>query len=360
MKYLENISVGIIVSCVLSGCSVMETDFIEPNEEGGVALAVNDIGVSTKSIYTGIGTGSTELQQVGVVVTNAADGAYYDAEHPMQLFYYDKSAWGMKKDTLYLMKEKDGKVYACSLPTGQGAYPVTLTDGKPAITGTVSQSQTCTPPANDTDPLTDVSQYDYLYGVASGETTGGQAVTHKNNTVSLEMRHFLAKVSFRFMKAQGQQAPNAGDYVKKVILKSESPVLLAGGDYSFSLADGTVTGTSSLTAEITFSTKNAGDIKQVDAYAADHAGLAAKMFGLVAPVTGVSGTISVLLGAKGNETYDRTYEVQAETFTWASGNHYIYTLKVTDAGLTVGKPAVVGWNETTHTWPIQPDGVTPN
>lgn len=339
----------------------METDFIEPVEQGErVALAVNDVGVSTKSIYTGIGTGMNQLQQVGVVVTNAADGAYYDTEHPMQLFYYAGSAWGMKKDTLYLMKEKNGKAYACSVPTGQGAYTVTLAGGKPAIEGTVSKSQACTPPAVSTDALTEVDQYDYLYGVAAGQTAGGQDVTHKSNSISLEMRHFLAKVSFRFMKANGQQAPGDRDFVKKVILKSATPLLLAGGTYSFNLADGTVTGNSAVTAEITFGTKNAADVRQVDAYKADHTGLAAKMFGLVAPVTGVPGTISVLLGAKGNETYDRTYEVKSETFTWASGNHYIYTLLVTDAGLTVGKPAVVGWNETTHTWPIQPDGVTPN
>ena len=98
----------------------------------------------------------------------------------------------------------------------------------------------------------------------------------------------------------------------------------------------------------------------MDAYTADYAGLAAKMFGLVAPVSNVKGTISVLLGAKDNTTKDRIYLAEISTFTWDSGNHYIYTLQVNDAGLQVSKPQVVGWDETTYTKPIQPDGVTPN
>lgn len=360
MKYLVNISVGIVALCVLSGCSVMETDVLEPNKEERVPLAVNNVGVSTKSIYTGIGTGANELQRIGVVVTNSS-GGYYDDTNPTQLFYYDGSTWGMKKDTLFLA-DRSGTVYTSSIPSDSESFNVSLVTGMPVLSGTISPNQTCTPPADDKAPLSDVNQYDYLYGVEPGNASKRPTVSHKQNTVSLEMRHFLAKVSFRFMKANGQPAPDANDYVKKVILKStDAPSFLAGGTYNFNLGNGVVSGTSSLSGELTFTTKTPpSDLRQVDAYTADYAGLAAKMFGLVAPVSNVDGTISVLLGAKGDTTKDRIYLAEVSTFTWESGNHYIYTLQVNDAGLQVSKPQVVGWQETTYTKPIQPDGLAPN
>lgn len=360
MKYLVNISVGIVALYVLSGCSVMETDVLEPNKEERVPLAVNNVGVSTKSIYTGIGTGTNELQRIGVVVTNSS-GDYYDDTNQTQLFYYNGSTWGMKKDTLFLA-DRSGTVYTASVPSDSESFNVSLTAGMPVLSGTISASQTCTPPTDDTTQLSDVSQYDYLYGVEPGSASNRPSVSHKQNTVSLEMRHFLAKVSFRFMKANGQPVPDANDYVKKVILKStDAPFFLAGGTYSFNLGNGEVSGSSSLSGELTFTTKTPpSDLRQVDVYTADYVGLAAKMFGLVAPVSEVKGTISVLLGAKENTTNDRIYLAEVSTFTWKSGNHYIYTLQVTDAGLQISKPQVVGWEETTYTKPIQPDGVTPN
>lgn len=353
MKYRLNISVGLIALGFLSGCSVMERDLFEQTERVKL-LALNDVGLFTKSIYPGIGTGADELDRIGVVVTAGND--FYNDEIPTQQFYYNGTGWEARKDTLFLA-EKSGTVYACSVPKESATFTVSLEGGIPVLPGTIACEQSCRLPADLSAPLTDVDQYDYLYGTEPGNVTNRPVVSRDHNTASLEMRHFMAKVSFRVMKAIDQSAPGENDFIKSVTLQSTGSPRFTAGVVSFNLGNGKITGGSLYN---TIKLSNVGDYAKVDAYTANHAGLGAKMFGLTAPVTKVEGTISVLLGQKANTRYDRSYQAENTVFSWEGGKHYIYSLLITDVGLIVSKPQVVGWEESAISEPVLPDSVTKN
>lgn len=362
MKYIDHIGFMLAAFGIFAGCTVMETDILDPDPgTTRVALAVNTVGVATKGIYTGIGQQPNYLQRIGVLVVRADGTTPYEATAPLQVFHCDvNGAWGIKQDTLYLT-DNPGTVYAYSVKRNaddtNNTLGAKLVGGEPLMYGPILADQTCTPPAAAGEAPAVLNQEDYLYGVTPG--SGSHPVVNRaSNKVSLDMRHFLSKVSFKFMKDDGQPVPDDKDYIKKVTLTAtDAPLFMAGtGDFTMNMKDGTITGTPRI-AVLTFVPN---DSKQVDTNAAEFTNLLPKMFGLVAPVSNVKGTITVMLGAAGNTTYDRTYLSATTTFTWTKGNHYIYTIKMQDAGLQVGKPQVAGWNETTSSQPIQPDGVTPN
>ena len=355
---------------LLSGCS---GELSEGGGSGGNSnvpagpessgLSISQVGgiTTTKSIYTDIDAteGKHLLQRIGVIVM-LGDGTYYGGEgYPLQLFYYNNSgSWELQSEELVL-NDRVGTVYAFSVRPdesgGDNTFGAKIKDSRPVLEAPILNEQTCTYPASDELPFSLVDQEDYLYG------DNPPVVDRKKSDAALNMCHFLSRLSFCVMKANGEPAPDIYCYVKRVEVKAtEGTGFLAGTsdkNYTLYLDDGTIAGE---THSTTIGFVPVSDYRQADAYVANGSGLLAKAFGLAAPVTNVKATVSVTLGAAGNDLYDRTYTSAQTTLTWEKGNHYIYLITLTDVSVELSTPVVAPWNEeSVGPYPIQPDGVTP-
>ena len=352
---------------LLSGCSegLLEQsgEGVLPSEPSQFILRISQVSgiATTKSIYTDIDAadGAHHLQRIGVIVRQA-DGAYYGGnDFPLQLFYYNSSGVWEPQGDMLVLDNHQGTVYACSVREHGGAndiFGAKIKSGRPVLEAPILKEQTFTYPADSDLPFCLVDQEDYLYD------NNHPTVDRENSEATLNMCHFLSRLSFRVMTADGQPAPNANCYVKRVEL-----AVTGGGDgfiagdsgnnYTLYLDDGTIAdGTHSVTIGFTPD----GNYRQSDAYVENGTGLLPKAFGLAAPVRGLTATVSITLGAADSGRFDRTYTSAATTFTWDKGNHYIYLVTLTDVGLEISKPEVASWNEVTlDSRPLQPDGVIP-
>lgn len=352
---------------LLSGCSQELLEGGGSDGGGNVpavpaqsGLSISEVGgiATTKSIYTDIDAaeGAHHLQRIGVIVMQ--NGTYYGSEgFPLQLFHYNGS-WVQQNEELVL-NDRQGTVYAFSVrPDGAGGdntFGAKIKGSHPILEAPILSEQTCTYPASDDQPFCLVDQEDYLYG------DNPPKVDRETSEAALTMCHFLSRLSFCVMKADGQPAPDANCYVKRVeVTAKDGTGFLAGGpsdNFTFYLDGGTIAGE---THSTTIGFVPASNYRKVDAYVADGKDLLPKAFGLAAPVTNMQATVSVTLGAAGNTLYDRTYTSAETTLTWEKGTHYIYLITLTDVSVELSKPVVASWNEVSlDSRPIQPDGVTP-
>ena len=80
-------NVCILLVVCLPGCSMIETN--EADNGGAlVALGVTNASLETKSVYTEVGTGTTDnvLNKIGVGVTRENNASWYDIDATKQLF----------------------------------------------------------------------------------------------------------------------------------------------------------------------------------------------------------------------------------------------------------------------------------
>lgn len=353
---------------LLSGCSEV---LLEQSGGGNTSgehsqsnLCLSQVGgvTTTKSIYTDIDAteGAHHLQRIGMIVKQA-DGAYYGGDdYPLQLFYYKSSGTWEPQGNMLVLDSHQGTVYASSVKqSGEtiDTFGAKIKNGRPVLEAPILNEQTYTCPATGRDqPFCQVDQEDYLYD------SSHPTVDRENREVTLNMCHFLSRLSFCVMKADGQPAPDINSYVKRVELTATGGdrfiAGVSGYNYTLYLDDGTIAD-DTYSATIGFTSDPGGNYHQSDVYVENGTGLLPKAFGLVAPVTSLTATVTVTLGAADSDRYDHTYTSAATAFTWEKANHYIYLLTLTDV-VKISKPIVASWNEVTlDSHPLQPDGVTP-
>ncbi|MCL3850362.1 fimbrillin family protein [Parabacteroides sp. GYB001] len=351
MKQIIYNACALLAVC-LSGCSMVETNEID-NGGALVALGVTNASLETKSVYTDVSAGTTGnvLNKIGVGVTRENNASWYDTNAVKQQFTAKAGTpltWEVVGDPLYL-NDTDGTVYAWA-PSTQEA---TLTAGSaPKLSGvTFAAAQTFD--FTDQGGVTDwnTSETDYLY---SDPVT---KINKNNSSAALNMKHALSKVSFRVMKAKGFPAPGDRDYVKEVKLTFKAD----GGKTGFTGKGDIALNTGNLTASdegrlatVTLTPKEITASRQVAAYKetgsnADFTSVLPQAFALVAPC-GLADKgkldVSVKVGTKDEATYDRTFTTTTSTdLDWAKGNHYIYTILLTEKALTISSVTLVGWTD---------------
>lgn len=339
-----------VLALCLSGCSMVETNEID-NGGALVALGVTNASLETKSVYTEVGAGATDnvLNKIGVGVTRENNASWYDTDATKQLFKAKAGAlvtWEVEGDPLYL-GDTDGTVYAWAPSTKEATLTARASPKLAGVTFAAAQTFDFSDQGGVTDWNT--SETDYLY---SGPVSG---INKNNSSAALNMKHALSKISFRVMKAKGFPAPGDRDYVKEVKLTFKADGGKTGftgkGDIDLNTgdlvaADDGRLATISLTPEVLASSRQVATYKETGSNA-DFTSVQPQAFALVAPYgSGDKGklNVSVKVGTKDAETYDRTFTTTTATdLNWVKGNHYIYTILLTEKSLTISSVTLVGW-----------------
>lgn len=345
-----------------SGCSTSELE--DNSQEILPTLGVSSAKLETKSIYTGLGNGADAytLSTVGVVVLRANKNAYYDPDVTKQVFKANNAdgsgGWDLDggSNPLYLL-DAQGTVFgfapSTETPTfSSGEAP------KLAVTQNAAMQFGFTTDGTNTD--WEVDQTDYLY--SSTQST----VSKASITAALAMEHAMSKISFRVMKADGLPAPGDRDYVKKVELEyvkdGSDKNGFAGGstDVKLDLSSGDMTvGADNQVTSLTMAPATIANARQVVANAVSYDNVLPQAFGLVVPFPTDSKAkfkVKVTVGTKdADATYDRVFTTTgtAATLNWEKGNHYIYTIEITDKTLSITGVTLAGWNDQTVSLPVE-------
>ncbi|MFV0583374.1 MAG: fimbrillin family protein [Parabacteroides gordonii] len=341
-----------VLAVCLSGCSMVETNEVD-NGGALVALGVTNASLETKSVYTEVSAGTTDnvLNKIGVGVTRESNASWYDTDAVKQQFKAKAGppvTWEVEGNPLYL-GDTDGTVYAWAPSTKEATLTTGTSPKLAAVTFAATQIFDFTDQGGVTDWNT--SETDYLY---SDPVSG---INKNNSSAALNMKHALSKVSFRVMKAKGLPAPADRDYVKEVKLTFKvngGKTGFAGkGDIDLNTGNLTATDDNRL-ATVSLTPKNLADSRQVAVYkeassVADFTSVLPQAFALVAPYGSADKgqlNVSVKVGTKEAETYDRTFTTTTATdLNWEKGNHYIYTILLTEKSLTISSVTLVGWTD---------------
>ena len=307
-------------------------------------LSVKELGLSLEVISraAGIVTGGPQqtannpnpVKRVGICVTKQIGHeipTFYDPTIPTKIFSYSESVWEqVGEPPLYLNTDK-GRVYAYAPEDKNVELNM---DGVPLMKGVVVKASQV---FQFNDATSDISwktdQEDYLYCQVANE------VDRWNPTVSLNMQHALAKVSFRVTEKDGGTL-YAGSKVTGVTLKSE------GGNHFYSsangqmqLAAGGVLATTTV-GILTFSAASGSVLREVGS-GSGGATVPVQAFGLVLPVSGFEATLELTLD-DGHVFASPLFDVN-----WVAGQNYIYTLTLSPKGITIGTPKVTNWEDAT-------------
>lgn len=374
---LQTTPYALLALFFLAGCTSLETEVPGiGKEDREIALSIRSLNLSveTKAIYE---TGKNDLTEFGVLVTKEDAGkkaVYYSTDPTMQTFTLADELWTPDK-ALKLVKAA-GTLYAWA-PVDQTDSPGTLTTDEtplPVIQSPTVRSVQTYKYGNEYE----TDQADYLYGSAAA-TAGDVTHTTVNRETwevqTLYMQHALAKVSFRIMKAKGQDLSDE-DYVKQIKLSSADKFVVTPTtkkNLTLSLVDGSLTDAggdaTSLSDTITLTATQRGQmaawtVKVGEEGVQDFSKIAfAQAYGLAVPVTVGQLVIALTLGKDTalDEAADRTYATKPDeqvlrNVKWEKGKHYLYTLTVSDSGLTIASMTVVGWGTALETdVPVEPE-----
>lgn len=373
---------ALLVALTLTACTSLETEVPGTGEgEQEVTLAIRSLNLSveTKAIYE---TGKNELTTFGVLVTKEDAGkkaVYYSADPETQTFTLADKLWTPNK--ALKLAAADGTVYAWA-PVDKANSPGVLTVGESPVPVVQSPSVLSVQTYKYGNEW-DTDQADYLYGSAA-PTVGDATHTTVNRSSwevkTLYMQHALAKISFRIMKAKDQEV-GKDDYVKRIKLSSASSVFVVTpstrANLTMSLVDGALADAggdaTSLSDTLILTASVRGKMaawaeKEGEEGIANFASLAcAQAYGLAAPVTVEQMMIALTLGpdAPLDAATDRTYATSATELTlrnvsWTKGKHYLYTMTVSDSGLTITNMQVVDWDTALETdVPVEPAPIPP-
>lgn len=351
MKQITWNALTALAILILSGCSATE---LEVNGKDSLAaLGVSSAKLETKSMYTGLGNAVNDytLNKVGVVVLRKDKSAYYDSNVTKQVFKANSSdgtgAWALDDGNtpLYLL-DTEGTVFGFAPSTETPGF---IASNAPTLTVTQKADMQFAFTNNDKSASDwDVDQTDYLYSSTQSEVKKSSA------QATLSMQHAMSKISFRVMKADGLPTPGDRDYVKKVELMyvqngSDKTGFAGGTANTLDLSSGDITVVNDdRIASLSMAPKTIANARQVVAYAADFDAVEPQAFGLVVPFSSDSQakfTVKVIIGTKSSETiYDRVFTTTAATtLDWGKGNHYIYTITMTDKTLSITNVTLAGW-----------------
>lgn len=299
----------LLVACI--GC----TGNLPENDDN--ALQLSSVSVDEGGISKGTGT-VTSIDKVCVYVATE-DYQPYDANIPSLVFTNESGNWTSDKAVIM----KDGvkaKVY--------GAFPadagITNDNGNLKVNVEVLKG------GDNTLDFLGSQQSDYLY---SAEVPA----SYSARTISLTMKHAMAKVSFRIVKGADVTETLL---LKQVKILSNTNLLQAGSGY---MLLNVVTGAATLnglasTSQITMDNSAGTELKTAQP--------SPNVTCLVAPMSTSESVLSFSITvAKEGDTLERTFTTSSisPAVKWEAGFHYTYRITVNKMSGDVDGVLIEDW-----------------
>ncbi len=318
---MRNIFLYISLALLLPSCMKESESFSTMNP-----LKVTPVfpAKTTKAL---VNDGNLTSQQIGVQLTNISGNTLYQTGIDNTTLTYN-SSWIF--GATVGVSSAPAKIYAYS-PYSSVAGDFSGTGETAARLLNIQAYQDMT------------NQTDYLWAAQSTTTAGGSnSISNLNPTVSLQMNHSLAQVSFVIYKSNYTGAGNLTQVKIKDIATSSFKISKSGtNDLKMKLSDGTISGGSSSYA---ISATNVGNTISLTADPGSTPSTLDELknaYILFAPVTIADQTsIRFLLTIDG-----KTYSISTGgtgSLSWQKGNQYIYTLKLSET-LTMESVTVAPW-----------------
>lgn len=293
------------------------TDDAAPEATVGAALQVHSVRMSEPADTRAVA--ATQLSEIGVYVTDNAHAAL--ADKAQSVFKLQSGTWSSDAPPEIV---SPGRIYAFGMmSSGSGVTPSTV---KVNHSGVGSHTIPVQIVADNFDAS---RQVDYLYAAGCPKS-----VDVNSRAVSFEMKHALAKVSFRVLKSENVSETLT---LTQIELVSSTGRLQLGNSGTLSLKDGILNGLAS-TASIALSGS-----KELQTLL-DQPNVSA----LVAPMTGEETRLSFRLTVEVTETdgstTERTFETAAvKPVQWKAGYHYVYAIKVDKMGGSLTNVQIDAW-----------------
>lgn len=311
--------------------------------------ATNNYGLYTYDDNTG-GGGS-----VGWKNTDTSNKIYLSAEEANIYAYYPAyqpgtggalttetgSATALKVNSGSMT---DGKVTANStvnITVFPGTSSSSDDNQKITIPSTTTASEGVTPPT-----YTAPGEVDYLYAdqTSTPKASYKKDTSGKDGTVSLNMKHALAMVSFRVYADHTYQ--NTGAFTKLQLGNENSGTVVndGGTNPTMNISSGTITAGTSPVA-VTY-------IRNIEGYSLPKAtsstddgttakGTAAQVGILVLPESATDkSTVKVTLTI---DNQDYVVKLGSSGNAWTAGNNYLYTVKLSGSELSITSVTVTAW-----------------
>ncbi|MEL5893634.1 fimbrillin family protein [Bacteroides sp. GD17] len=332
-------------ACLVCGCSSEEySDAQEASVPLVVSVSTGGAVPASRSIVNTTGTATGEADHIGVFLT-AADGYSPYADEKISSAIFKLSRTGSSTDTWTAsrpvnLQSRTARLYAW--------YPVSGNNENGLKTETAGSTRTVPIEVSasqsfDGTSTTDCSQTDYMYGAANGTAGNADAikVSSTANNPTIYLQHALAQVVFTIEYKASRLPDDQYDFVKSITLSGGS---FLAGTGTMQLNDGILASLSSATT-LTFAANT--NTSQLPGSTGSPAAVA---YGLVAPNSGHTGnvTLSMVLGGKGNTTYDRTLTATTSTWfaqAWEKGKRYTYHLMLDKNDLTFKSVDIAGWDD---------------
>ena len=291
----------LLASLLLLTAACGEDEALTTDNMPEEALRLQSVTVPDGNDTRASALGAAQLTEVGVYATNNADAAL--GSNAQSVYTYKSGNWtATNPPSINSSIETPDKLYAF--------YPSDL-----VVTNGGSGGHTV-PVKVVPDNFTASAQTDYLYSGTPVTAYDGK------RSVAFELKHALAKVSFRINKAVEEQL-----LLKKVEILSATGRLQTGSNATMNLTTGVLEGlavTSSL--ELTGATPL--DLPSQ--------AQTPNISSLVAPMKGTEQKLSFRLTVQvGDETEARVFEtsvVSGDGVQWLAGHHYTYARQVNKIG----------------------------
>ncbi|WP_287620525.1 hypothetical protein [Parabacteroides sp.] len=344
-----HLGVGLLaILALLSGCS---SDDSLPEDTTGAFLqpVFHMSGVETRSIISGTSTteGEGRINAVKLFVTKAEDGytpyggVGTAGNAGLSTFTYQSVGSGGNDwvgDPTVNLSNVKARIYAYSPANAILTKSTTTTTHTIATTLPVHQNF-YGGKGWDSDAT------DYMYGSASNTVGEATAITASNTTPSggspssdtyqpeIYLQHALARLSFTMQSATGRSVNATYDYVKKITLKTSSNAFTTGTG-TMRIADGALGGGTKV-AELTFTPKNDAS-SNTTAILCGAAGVPVEVgYGLVAPLSVVDMTLTVVVGKPGDATDDRRLSANLSQITWKRGHTHKIQITLSNRAISV-------------------------
>lgn len=299
----------LLVACM--GC----TGNLPENDDN--ALQLSSVSVDEGGISKGTGT-VTSIDKVCVYVATE-DYKQYDTTVPSLVFTNESGNWTSDKAVI-MEDKKNAKVY--------GAFPadagITNDNGNLKVNVEVLKG------GDNTLDFLGSQQSDYLY---SAEVPA----SYSARTISLTMKHAMAKVSFRIVKGADVTEPLL---LKQVKILSNTNLLQAGSGYmllNVTAGAATLNGLAS-TSQITMDNDSGIELQISQS--------SPNVTCLVAPMSTSESVLSFSITvAKKGDTLERTFTTSSisPAVKWEAGFHYTYRITVNKMSGDVDGVLIEDW-----------------
>lgn len=343
----------LLVALVGAGCTGDEKmlnqddNQLQPLTIRAAVLAPESVLLPTRTIV--YGTAFPDNSQIGVHVADGIStdtignqgkpGIPYSTDYyTNQMFEFNGSVW--LPNAFYNLSGRKGTVYAYYPfnedvrfnTAGSDTIPVSI---QPNGSITVKNGTAATDNVNNSDAITSpaAGENDFMY---YAPTEARATVNNRQHSVLLTMKHALAQVSFRLIKASNY--PGAGNFTRYEISDTGATSLITTSAASsvMSIVNGTLTLVSPVKGKIT---RNI--INYQLGYEVTEATIVSN---LVFPVTTIStGDLSVLFHIDVQDYTAQLPVTSSQSDAWLAGKNYLYTVTLSGTGIEITSVSITDW-----------------